>query len=284
MRETMAFNPGQETSSPLSQAISAQDRDTMATVRLAIERKWVKMAYQMVVSAGSPEQPAFCESLLRVLDHKGRIIPARDFLPIVEEDKMGRELDVTALEIGLDMLRQHPGLRLSINLSARSIGYSPWKSTLMKVLNQDRTIAERLVLEISEEATYTLPELVQVFMEEMQMLGISFALDHFGKGFTSLRHLRDLYFDIIKIDKTYTHNLANNPDNQAMIKAIVSMAHSLETYVVAQNVETREDAEMLINLGVDGMQGYFFDAPTLEPFWMQEGMCCQIAQGGAAGA
>ncbi len=281
MRETMAFNPGQETSSPLAQAISAQDRDTMAMVRLAIERKWVKMAYQMVVSAASPDRPAFCESLLRVLDHKGRVIPARDFIPIVKEDKMGRELDVLALEIGLDMLNQYPSLRLSINLSARSIGYSPWKKTLLDRLQGNRTMAERLILEISEEATYTIPELVQVFMEEMQMLGISFALDHFGRGFTSLRHLRDLYFDIIKIDKTYTRDLASNPDNQAMTKAIVAMAHSLETYVVAQNVENGDDARILTGLGVNGMQGFYFGAPTLEPFWMQEGMSCQIGQGGA---
>ncbi len=276
MQKIKPLKSGEVGSSPLSMAVSAQDRDTLSTVQKAIEQKWVKIAYQMVVSSATPDRPAFCESLLRVLDQKGRIIPARDFIEVVEEDKMGRQLDVLALEKGLEMLNTYPRLRLSVNMSARSIGYYPWKEALLRGLNRDRTIGERLILEISEETTYTIPELVQAFMEELHLLGISFALDNFGKGFTSLRHLRDLYFDIIKIDGTYTRNLAGNPDNQAMTRAIVSLAHTLETFVVAQNVENSQDAEILAEIGVDGMQGYYFGAPTLEPMWMRENMECRV--------
>ncbi len=277
MRPADAVKPVAEGSSPLSAAISARDRDIVSMVREAIERRWVKLAYQMVVSAAAPDRPAFCESLIRVLDKTGRIIPARDFMPVIEDSELGRQLDVLALENGLEMLAAHPGLRLSVNMSARTIGYSPWKQALLTGLARDRTIAERLILEIAEKDTYTIPELVQSLMEELHLMGISFALDNFGQGLTSLRHLRDLYFDIIKIDGTFTRDLADNPDNQAMTRAILALSHALETYVIAQNVETGEDANALIRLGVDGMQGYYFGAPTLEPVWMQEGVSCRIA-------
>ena len=257
-------------------AVSAQDRDTLDMVRDAIRNKRIRLGYQQVVSSKAPDRPAFCEGLLRVLDRKGRVIPAHDFIDVVEQDQMGRQLDVLALETGLAMLGKHPGLRLSINMSARSIGYPQWKQTLYAGLKGDRTIAERLVLEISEDTMIAIPELVQVFMEELHLQGISFALDNFGKTVTSLRHLRDLFFDIIKIDGTFTHDLVDNPDNRAMIKAIVAMAGALETYTVAQKVETRGDAEVLIDLGVDGMQGYFFGAPTLNPGWMSQEMCCKV--------
>ena len=263
-------------SNPLSMAVSARDSQTMEMVRQAIKLKRVKMAFQMVVSTAHPDRPAFCEGLLRVLDQTGRVIPAGEFINVVERDELGRQLDVLALETGLKMLRKYPGLRLSINLYANSIGYPLWKKTLIEGISGNRTIAERLILEISESTAYAIPELVQGAMEELHLLGISFALDNFGHGLTSLRHLRDLYFDIIKVDGTFTQDLANNPDNRSMAKAILSLAHSLETYTIAQKVETQSDAEILMDLGMDGMQGYFFGAPTLDPSWMTERMNCKV--------
>ncbi len=269
-------NTAGEMSNPLGLAVSARDAQTLQMVRQAIAAKQVRMAFQMVVSGRNPEKPAFCEGLVRVLDQTGRVIPARDFIQVLETDEMGRQLDVLALEIGLNMLETYPGLRLSINLNANSVGYPAWKTTLLEHIQKNRTIAERLILEISEHTAYAIPELVRTVMEELHLLGVTFALDNFGRGFTSLSHLRDMYFDIIKIDGSLTKDLAQNPDNRAMAKALLSMAHALETYVIAEHVETREDAETLITLGYDGLQGYFFGAPTLKPEWLGETICCNV--------
>lgn len=277
MRQNNTPKPVVEGTNPLSAAISSRDSDVVSMVRTAVEHRWVRLAYQMVVSAAAPDRPVYFESLIRVLDNTGRIIPARDFMPVIEDNELGRQLDVLALENALDILGQHPRMRLSVNMSARSAGYYPWKEALLNGLKRDGTIAERLILEVAEKDTYTIPELVQSLMEELHLLGVSFALDNFGQGLTSLRHLRDLYFDIIKIDGIFTRELAGNPDNQAMTGAILALSHSLETYVIAQNVETAEDANALIQLGVDGMQGYYFGAPTLEPAWLEEGVSCRIA-------
>ncbi len=82
-----------------------------------------------------------------------------------------------------------------------------------------------------------MPDLVQVFMSEMQSQGISFALDDFGAGYTAFRYLRDLYFDILKVDGEFTKQIASNPDNQVIAQAMLSMAQHFDMLTVAENVE-----------------------------------------------
>ncbi|HFQ14942.1 MAG TPA: EAL domain-containing protein, partial [Rhodobacteraceae bacterium] len=177
-------DPGENLSSPLSEVISARDKATLDMVREALLKKRVLLAYQPVMQTARPDQVAFYEGFIRVADRKGRIIPARDFMGVVEKQEMGRILDTLALEKGLEALEIEPGLRLSINMSARSIGYPRWNRVMEAGLIKDPTIAERLILEITESSAITLPEIVQVFMADMQMKGISFALDNFGAGYT----------------------------------------------------------------------------------------------------
>ena len=97
--------------------------------------------------ASNPDKIAFYEGLIRVLDETGRVIPAGDFMALAEEANLGREIDVAALHLGLEALRDNPGLRLSINMSARSIGYSKWSNLLRRYLALDRSIGERLIIQ-----------------------------------------------------------------------------------------------------------------------------------------
>ena len=95
-----------------------------------------------------------------MLDETGRVIPARDFMPAVENTEIGRELDCNALQIGLRTLSRNPTIRLSINMSARSIGFKKWTQILHRFLKKDPTLGERLILEINETSVMTVPELV----------------------------------------------------------------------------------------------------------------------------
>ncbi|WP_457646460.1 EAL domain-containing protein [Profundibacter sp.] len=252
---------------PLDFAIRERDRDTMQMVRDALQRKQVMLAYQPVVRANTPNPPAFYEGLIRVLDNTGRIIPARDFIEVVETDEMGRVLDCHALELGLEALAQEPTLRLSINMSARSIGYPRWMQILNYGISQDETIAERLILEITESSAMLMPDIVTAFMRDLQALGISFALDDFGAGFTAFRFLKNFYFDIVKIDGQFIRNIQDDTDNQVLTQALVSIAEQFEMFTVAECVETAEDAEFLRKIGVDCLQGYHFGAPVITPPW-----------------
>ena len=260
-------DPDAELGSPLSVAIAQRDRDTMQMVRRAVTKGEVMLAYQPVVRSTNPEVPAFYEGLIRVLDHSGRIIPAADFIDVVEAQEVGRQLDTWALDLGLRALEQEPSLRLSINMSARSIGYPRWMQTLKHGLERCPTTGERLILEITERTAIVMPDLVQVFMQDMQTRGVSFALDDFGAGYTAFRYLKDFYFDILKIDGAFIRAIATDPDNQVITEAMLSMARHFDMLTVGESVESVEDAEFLINAGCDLLQGYFFGAPTVRPWW-----------------
>ncbi len=101
-----------EFGSPLSVAISGRDHETMQMVRRAVETGQVMLAYQPIVRACNPERPAFYEGLLRVLDHTGRIIPAGDFMDVVEAKELGRQIDTWAIDLGFRALAENPELRL----------------------------------------------------------------------------------------------------------------------------------------------------------------------------
>ncbi|SMX45401.1 EAL domain-containing protein [Actibacterium lipolyticum] len=253
--------------SPLSAAVSARDRDTLSMVRHALHHRNVALAFQPVISTNEETTPAFYEGLIRVLDETGRVIPAKDFIGVVETTELGRIVDCVALELGLSTLADQPGLRLAINMSARSIGYQRWMQTLNHGLAQDPTIAERLILEITERSAMQMPELVTVFMKELQHRGIAFALDDFGAGFTAFRYLKEFYFDILKIDGQFIRGIADNPDNQVLTNALISIGQHFDMFTVAESVESAADAKFLKDSGIDCMQGYFFGAPSLKPHW-----------------
>ena len=255
---------------PLSIAVGQRDQDAIELVRNGLRENRVMLAFQPIVQTEAPDRPAFYEGLIRVMDKTGRIIPARDFIDQVEMTELGRQIDCKALELGLDMLHRVPGLRLSINMSARSIGYKRWKKTLMRGLRRDATIGERLILEITERSAMVMPDVVQAFMSELQSQGVSFAMGDFGAGYTAFRYLRDFYFDILKIDAGFIRGIHKNPDNQALVRALVSLAQHFDMFTVAESVETAADADYLARAGIDCMQGYYFGVPTVRPLWLPD--------------
>lgn len=260
-----------EQGSPLSFAVAERDRNTMQMVRQAIANQDVLLAYQPVMQTACPNRAAFYEGLIRVLDKTGRVIPARDFIDVVETTETGRQIDCLALEMGLRTLARHEHLRIAINMSARSIGYPRWMDTLNRGLRSGPTVAERLILEITESSAMVMPDIVQVFMADLQHRGISFALDDFGAGYTSFRYLKDFYFDILKIDGQFIRDIDKDIDNQVLTQALISLGRHFEMFTVAEFVETPQEAAFLTEIGVDCMQGYYFGAPTIRPVWEDGG-------------
>lgn len=255
--------------SPLNAAVAQRDRDAIDLVRTAVERKEVMLAFQPVMSCVPSARPAFWEALIRVLDDTGRIIPARDFIDAIETTELGRKIDCLALEFGLAELAAVPDLRLSINMSARSIGYPAWMRVLNRGLAIDPSAGDRLILEITESSAMVMPDTVSVFMRDLQDRGVAFAMDDFGAGFTSFRYLKEFYFDILKIDGQFIRGIAANRDNQCLTQALVSIAHHFDMFAVAESVETETDAAYLAGIGVDCLQGYLYGAPVVSPPWRQ---------------
>ncbi len=255
---------------PLSAAVTSRDRSVVQMATEAVKHRQCRLAFQPVVQAHPPQGIAFHEGFIRVLDETGRVIPAREFMPQVENTPIGRDLDCVALEMGLRTLIRNPGIRLSINMSARSIGYSNWSRVLDRFLKKDASLGERLILEISESSAMQVPELVVDFMDRQQARGIAFALDDFGASNFGFRHFREFLFDAAKIDGQFIRGISSNPDNQSLVRALIAVAREFEILVTAESVESDEDAHFLIANGVDCLQGFLYGAPSVTPPWSSE--------------
>lgn len=246
---------------PFHAAMQSRDRDIPNLVATALAANRAQLAFQPVVRATATGTISFYEGLIRIHDDQGRVLPAARFMPDVEDTEIGREIDCAALRLGLHKLRQNPRLRLSVNMSARSMADSKWRRILHQGLRATDGIGHRLILEIGESSAMALPEVVMRFMADMQPRGICFALDDFGAGMTAFRHLKDFFFDLVKIDRHFVADIDTSPDNQVLAEALITVAHQFEMFAVAEGVETREEAALLADLGVDCLQGYLFGQP-----------------------
>ncbi len=246
---------------PFDAVIESQDRDIEELVRLALAEERAQLAFQPIYLTNETRQLSFYESFVRLLDPSGRTLPAKHFLPEVTDGVLGREIDCCSLRLGLAKLHETPRLRLSINMSARSLGDGKWRDILMRGLRADASVGDRLIFEISEDSAMLLPDIVVRFMEEMQPFGVAFALDNFGLGQTSFSHLPDFLFDLAKISTHFIRDLHKSPDAQVLVESLNAVAHQFEMFTVAEGVEREEEAAMVAHLGIDCMQGYLFGLP-----------------------
>lgn len=267
VRRRFRVDQADAVASPLAVAVVENDRRVLDMVADALRSRRLRLAYQPVVVAADTARIGFYEGLMRVLDPQGRVIPAKDFMGAVEAQEIGREIDCAALTMGLEALARHRWLRLSVNMSARSIGYPRWMRTLRQGIAGRPGIGQRLILEITESSAMTVPEVVAAFMSDLQRHGISFALDGFGAGHSALRYFKDFAFDIVKIDGQFTRAIQDDADNQVLMAAFLSIARQFDMLSVAQSVETADEAAWLRALGVDCLQGYAFGAPAVLPDW-----------------
>lgn len=251
--------------SPLDVAISVQDRETMAEVALALKERRMRLAFQPAVYAADPTIIGFFEGFIRLLNRRGTVIPARDFMAAVEQNELGREIDCAALQLGLMAMQRNPLIRVSINMSARSVGYQRWVTILRRALREHPRLGQNLILEINEASALQVPDVLKPLMAELREFGVVFALDDFGAGVTSLRLLRDLRFEIAKIDGDLVKTVDGSTDSQVLVRAAIALAHEMGMYVTAEAVETEGEANWLRAAGVGCLQGYLFGAPTVTP-------------------
>ena len=178
-----------------------------------------------------------------------------------------RLVDRRVLDLGIAMLNEHPDLSLSINVSGMTAVDPVWLHQLHEHLEARPDVASRLILEITE--TVALDDIADSsrFVRSVNEFGCRVALDDFGAGYTSFRHLRGLDDDMVKIDGSFVRDLPTNPDNQLFVRTLIQLAKGIGLKTVAEWVETEEEAEMLRQEGVDFLQGWHFGKPDIEPPW-----------------
>ena len=232
----------------------------------ALEREELSLRYQPVRDATSGATVA-CEALLR-WDHPelGVISPA-DFVPIAEESGM-------IVAIGEWVLRQACGdaiawlrsgarpLRVCVNVSGHQLRRSEFATTVATVLDETGLDASLLELELTESTVMQDDAPTNHALRTLDERGVGLALDDFGTGYSSLSYLRRFPLDHVKIDRSFVREIPDNADDAALTSAIIAMAHSLRIGVIAEGVESVEQAEFLRARGCDLLQGYLLGRPT----------------------
>lgn len=225
-----------------------------------------RLAFQPVVNAETGEAE-FHEALLRMTDSAGEVVAAGHLIPIAEKLGLVRLIDRAVVQMAVAALLKFPQARLSFNISGTTATDPRWYPSIIEIIASNRTVADRLIIEITE--TVALGDLKDTlrFVEQLRSLGCKIAIDDFGAGYTSFRNLRALPVDILKLDGTFCSNLSNNADNRYFVRSLIDLARTFGIKTVAEWVETEEDASLLRDWNVDMMQGNHFGDAGFNPPW-----------------
>lgn len=225
-----------------------------------------QLAFQPVVSAltGRPE---FHEALLRMTAADGSAVAAGHLIPIAEKLGLVRLIDREVVQMALGVLDRHREARLSLNISGTTATDPRWYPQIIALLSSHKTLTPRLTIEITETVALSDMRATARFVEQLKELGIKVAIDDFGAGFTSFRHLRAIPVDMLKLDGSFCQGLSGNAENQYYVRSLIDLAHHIGIRTVAEWVETAEDAALLKDWGVDLMQGRLFGMAELTPPW-----------------
>jgi diguanylate cyclase (GGDEF)-like protein len=241
----------------------ATDRQVLENdLRQAIERNELWVAYQPVVRAAGEEICGF-EALVR-WNHpvRGPISPAT-FIPLAEECGMIGTIGQWVLDTALMEAATWPDhVRIAVNLSPIQFNDPGIIEIVSKLLEKSGVRAERLELEITEGVFLADSDATDEMFARLKGIGVRLALDDFGTGYSSLGYLKKAPFDKIKIDQSFVRGAASKANrNSAIIRAIVTLAESLQMDTCAEGVETHDDLNLIRDLGCSHIQGYIFGRP-----------------------
>jgi diguanylate cyclase (GGDEF)-like protein len=212
------------------------------------------LARQPIVAAKS-RQLAFEEALLRMMREDGTIVGAAAIIPTFE--RLGRIelLDIRVLELAVEALKSEPQLALSVNVSAVTLRSPSWMARFEAAMKGRSDLASRIVVEMTESQAIDDEAIAKRAFAEIRALGARTAIDDFGAGYTSFRHLRGMEVDIVKIDGGFVRNVGESPDDAFFVRTLVDLARHLGIETVAEWVRDEHAANMLADWGVDYLQG-----------------------------
>ena len=202
---------------------------------------------------------------------EGLIFPGR-FIDIAEKTGL-------IVEIGEWVLKEacrravawqragYPPMVMAVNVSVLQLRRGNIKALIQNILRETGLAAEFLEIELTESILLDSIDQTLIMLKELKDLGIKLAIDDFGTGYSSLAYLKKFRIDKLKIDQSFVRDIANNPNDAAIILAIVQMAHALNLKVIAEGVENEEMLTHLLSCHCDEAQGYHFAKPmTAEAF------------------
>ena len=235
-------------------------------LRQALDNHEFVLHYQPKVNLATGKLTS-AEALIRWNDPvRGLVLPG-EFISILEETGLIHDVGRWALGQAVDdYLRwQRLGLstvRIAVNVSAMQLRQRNFVGEIQKVTDKDPLAAGGLELEITESLIMEDVKHSIASLQAIRALGVAIAIDDFGTGYSSLSYLSKLPLDALKIDRSFVNDMTSGHAGELLVSTIIALAHSLNLKVVAEGVETEEQARMLRSLGCDEMQGHLFCKPV----------------------
>ncbi|MEL6500029.1 MAG: EAL domain-containing protein [Cyanobacteria bacterium J06623_1] len=241
-------------------------------LRSALERNELYILYQPRIEIATGCLVGV-EALLRWYSPELGLVSPNEFIPIAEATNAIISIGEWVLQTACWQNKQWqhmgiPPLKVSVNLSACQFKQNNLLETIDRILNDTDLEPTYLELEITESMLVEDLETAIALLGQLKQRGISIALDDFGTGYSSLRYLQKLPIDTLKIDRSFVTNIALNPEDPAIARAIIALGQSLELNITAEGVETQEQLTHLQNQGCHEVQGYYFSQP-LPPEMLQ---------------
>jgi diguanylate cyclase (GGDEF)-like protein len=208
------------------------------------------------------------EALVRWRHPRHGIVPPGDFIPVAEDCGL-------IIKIGQEVLREScrqlvawskltPGrpLAMTVNISPRQLAEPAFFADLRQVLGETDIDPASLCLEITESAMMSATADVIRLLDQIKQLGVYIAIDDFGTEHSSLSRLRDMPAEVLKIDRSFVDGLSSEKGDTAIVSSILSLAYAMGKHTIAEGVETREQAAILLRMGCEVAQGFFFSRPV----------------------
>jgi diguanylate cyclase len=231
----------------------------------AISSQQFELYYQPKVHTNTGSVRS-AEALIRWRHPERGMIPPDQFIPLAEECGLIGAIGEWVVREACRQARiwQDSGLspmRVSVNLSPSQFRGSGLIHSVRRALEEARLEPQYLEVELTESAVMSDPEESIAILEQLSAMGILVSVDDFGTGYSSMSYLRRLPIDKLKIDRVFINEIVSRPEDASIVRAIVSLAHSLRLKVVAEGVETPAQLDFLKAVGCDEYQGYHFSRP-----------------------
>lgn len=237
----------------------------IGSVREALRLERIVVYAQPITPLINHSLPTTYELLVRIIDAKGNIVEAAEFMSAATRYQMLPEIDRAVCERAFEQLSKNTSsagpLRVSINLSGPTLSDPDFLEWLLASMAKHGIDGTCLVFEITEAAAAANMQQVQQFIRRLSTHGVRFALDDFGTGVSSLAYLKNLDINTIKLDGSYVVDVLTNPRSQALVRAIVQLADAMGITTVAEYVESNTVRDRLASLGIQFGQGFALGRP-----------------------
>lgn len=244
----------------------AIERATLeASLRRAVQLEEFELHYQPIILTDTCE-PVAVEALVRWRHPDEGLIPPMKFIPVAEETGLIVPIGEWVLRTACAQNKAWqdaglPPLTVSVNLSALQLHQPGLVDLVASILEETGLDARYLDLELTETMVMSRSQAVIECLHALKALGVTLSLDDFGTGYSNLGYLKSFPLDHLKVDRSFVKDLSESKNAASIVRAIVTMGHSLGLAAVAEGVETAAQAQFLAGIGCERCQGYLFSKP-----------------------